>query len=139
MRVILLGDSADLDIVKVTGLAGFHNCRPEPVDSVLLVVSARNGPMPELIRTLNLVTGFEASRVGLLITEANRVDQELVQLVELEVRELLASMEVFASGIASRMSCFRTDDDGLIERVLAWTATPPELIRFSKAELLPDW
>ena len=95
--------------------------------------------MPEFIRTLNLVTGSQASRVGLLITEANDGDAELVQLVELEVRELLSAMDVLGPGVASRMACFQGDDPQLVEKIRVWETAPAEPIRFARAELLPDW
>jgi len=95
--------------------------------------------MPSFIDALNGVTGAEAAHVGILITEASGADEELIKLVELEVRELLAAMDVFAPGVAGRMVCFRTDDAGCGEKVLSWTASTPDPTRFAKAELLPDW
>ncbi len=137
MRIILLGDATNL--ATLNAATRIHNGRPEGSDSVLLAVSAREGPMPSFIESLSRITGSEAARVAILITEVNGVDEELIELVELEVRDLLAAVEVLGPGVAGRMACFRSDDAKLGEKVLSWTSSTLDPTRFAKAELLPDW
>jgi translation elongation factor EF-Tu-like GTPase len=139
MRLVLLGDEADIANVDLAGWKCVHNCYPQPSDSVLIVVSAQNGPMPSFTRTLNLATGAEVPRVAILITDASRAHEEMDTLVEYEIRGLLEAMNVFGTGYAARMACFRTEGSRLSDEVLAWESAAPETIRFAKAELLPDW
>ena len=88
------------------------------MDGAILVVSAADGPMPQTREHILL-----ARQVGVpaLVVYMNKVDQvddeELLELVELEVRELLSSYEFPGDDIpvvikGSALAALEDGDDG---------------------------
>ena len=53
-----------------------------------LVVSATDGPLPQTVDQLTAVKGQGATTVDVVITNSELVDAELLELVELEIRDL---------------------------------------------------
>ncbi|GAB3263827.1 hypothetical protein [Nocardioides dilutus] len=56
--------------------------------SAPLVVSATDGPLPQTVDQLKALKGQGATTVDVVITNSELVDAELLELVELEVRDL---------------------------------------------------
>ena len=105
------------------------------MDGAILVVSAADGPMPQTREHILL-----ARQVGVpaLVVYLNKVDQvddpELLELVELEVRELLSQYEfpgddIPMSSRARRCTRWRSQDDAqlgkqsVLELMARWTTT----------------
>jgi len=53
-----------------------------------VVVSATDGPLPQTVDQLKLLKTQGATSVDVVITNSEGVDPELLELVELEVRDL---------------------------------------------------
>src|SRR4026208_16309 len=64
------------------------------MDGAILVVSAADGPMPQTREHILLARQVEVPCIGVFLSRADMVDDpELLELVELEVRELLSKYE----------------------------------------------
>ncbi len=64
------------------------------MDGAVLVVSAADGPMPQTREHILLARQVGVPRIVVYMNKADQVDdQELIELVEMEVRELLESYE----------------------------------------------
>jgi elongation factor Tu len=83
------------------------------MDGAILVVSAADGPMPQTREHILL-----AKQVGVpaMVVFLNKVDQvddaELLELVELEVRELLSSYDAARCSLSARVRCSITATSG---------------------------
>ena len=53
-----------------------------------VVVSATDGPLPETVDQLKALKALGATSVDVVITNSELVDPELLELVELEIRDL---------------------------------------------------
>lgn len=58
------------------------------MSSVRVVVSATDGPLPQTVDQLTALKGQGATSVDVVITQSDLVDAELLELVELEIRDL---------------------------------------------------
>src|SRR5260370_22547650 len=64
------------------------------VDGAILVVSAADGPMPQTREHILLARQVEVPAIVVALNKADMVDdEELLELVELEVRDLLTKHE----------------------------------------------
>src|SRR5437868_11284072 len=64
------------------------------VDGAMLVVSAADGPMPQTREHILLARQVEVPSIVVALNKADMVDDpELLELVEMEVRELLSNYE----------------------------------------------
>jgi elongation factor Tu len=64
------------------------------LDGVILVVSAEDGPMPQTIEHILLAKQVGVSSIVVFLNKVDRVeDEELMELVEMEIRELLSFYE----------------------------------------------
>jgi GTPases - translation elongation factors len=64
------------------------------MDGAILVVSAADGPMPQTREHILLARQVEVPYIVVALNKADMVDdEELLELVELEVRELLTKYE----------------------------------------------
>ena len=54
-----------------------------------VIVSATAGPLPETVEQITALRSQGATSVDVVITDAGLVDAELLELVELEVRDLI--------------------------------------------------
>uniref|UniRef100_A0A146MBM5 Elongation factor Tu, mitochondrial n=1 Tax=Lygus hesperus TaxID=30085 RepID=A0A146MBM5_LYGHE len=59
------------------------------MDGAILVVAASEGPMPQTREHLLLARQVGVERIVVFVNKCDEVDQEVMELVELEVRELL--------------------------------------------------
>jgi elongation factor Tu len=60
-------------------------------DGAILVVSAADGPMPQTRQHVHLAAQVGVTSLVVYLSQADRVDPELLGLVELEIRELLST------------------------------------------------
>ena len=64
------------------------------MDGAILVVSAADGPMPQTREHILLARQVGVPAIVVFLNKADMVDdEELIELVEMEVRELLSSYE----------------------------------------------
>ena len=64
------------------------------MDGAILVVSAADGPMPQTREHVLLARQVQVPSIVVFLNKADMVDdEELLELVEMEVRELLSSYE----------------------------------------------
>src|SRR5690242_21644332 len=64
------------------------------MDGAILVVSAADGPMPQTREHILLARQVEVPYIVVALNKSDMVDdEELLELVELEVRELLSTQE----------------------------------------------
>jgi translation elongation factor EF-Tu-like GTPase len=54
-----------------------------------VIVSATAGPLPETVEQITALRAQGATSVDVVITQPDMVDAELLELVELEVRDLI--------------------------------------------------
>lgn len=64
-------------------------CGAAQMDGAILVVAATDGPMPQTNEHLSLAKALGIQSVVVYINKADIVDDEMIELVEIEVRELL--------------------------------------------------
>jgi elongation factor Tu len=60
------------------------------MDASILVVAATDGPMPQTREHLILAKQVGIEKIVVFINKADQVDNEVLELVEIEVRELLS-------------------------------------------------
>ena len=71
-----------------------QTAKPAQMDCAILVVSAADGPMPQTREHILLARQVEVPAVVVALNKADLVDDpELLELVEMEVRELLSKYE----------------------------------------------
>src|SRR2546428_437268 len=107
------------------------------MDGAILVVSAADGPMPQTREHVLLARQVNVPYIVVALNKVDQVDdEELLDLVELEVRELLSAYEFPGDEIpVVRVSALRArgGDDGAKKRVLPLRAAvdqyPPEPVR----------
>ena len=63
-----------------------------------VTVSAADGPLPETLEQITALRSQGATSVDVVITRSDMVDAELLELVELEVRDLI---EKSGAGVGS--------------------------------------
>src|SRR3954454_12693764 len=72
------------------------------MDGAILVVSAANGPMPQTREHILLARQVEVQSIVVALNKADMVDDpELLELVEMEVRELLSKFELLGAKTAN--------------------------------------
>jgi len=89
------------------------------MDGAILVVSAADGPMPQTREHILLARQVGVPAIVVFLNKADMVDdEELMELVELEVRELLSSYDfpgedipVVAGSALKALECASGDDD----------------------------
>ena len=87
------------------------------MDGAILVVSAADGPMPQTREHILLARQVGVPRIVVFLNKADMVDdEELLELVELEVRELLSKYEFPGDDIpiirGSALHALENPDDG---------------------------
>jgi elongation factor Tu len=95
------------------------------IDGAILVVSAADGPMPQTREHVLLARQVGVPSIVVALNKVDMVDdEELLDLVELEVRELLSSYEFPGDDLpVIRVSALKA-----LEGDAAWTAKIPELM-----------
>ena len=116
------------------------------VDGAILVVSAADGPMPQTREHVLLARQVGVPSIVVALNKVDMVDdEELLELVELEVRELLSDYEFPGDDIpVIRVSALQALDgegdaaSGVIELMEAVDSYVPEPVRdFDKPFLMP--
>jgi elongation factor Tu len=109
------------------------------MDGAILVVSAADGPMPQTREHVLLARQVEVPNIVVFLNKVDMVDdEELLDLVELEVRELLSRYEFPGDDIpvirGSALRALEGDSQGvasiieLMEAVDSYIPTPPRPI-----------
>jgi len=107
------------------------------MDGAILVVSAADGPMPQTREHILLARQVEVPYVVVALNKADMVDdEELLELVELEVRELLSKYEFPGDDIpivrVSALKALEGDEaweDKIVELMAAVDSYIPEPVR----------
>jgi elongation factor Tu len=116
------------------------------MDGAILVVSAADGPMPQTREHILLARQVEVPAIVVALNKADMVDDpELIELVELEVRELLTKYEFPGDDIpiiqVSALKALEGDDEWtpkILELMEAVDTYIPEPVRdVDKAFLMP--
>lgn len=89
--IVVLGHSDHVNTARplLAGLPVQYGGTPKPVDTVLFVVSAQDGPMPQTRLDAEAVASLPRAMDAILVTKTADVDAELLQLVIVEMREVL--------------------------------------------------
>lgn len=89
--IVVLGHLDHVNAVKplLAGLPVQYGGTPKPADTVLFVVSAQDGPMPQIRLDAEAVASLPRAMDAILVTKTADVDAELLQLVIVEMREVL--------------------------------------------------
>jgi len=109
------------------------------MDGAILVVSAADGPMPQTREHVLLARQVEVPSLVVFLNKVDMVDdEELLDLVELEVRELLSKYEFPGDEIpvirGSALKALQGDEAGvksvleLMEAVDSYIPTPPRAV-----------
>ncbi|PZS01323.1 MAG: elongation factor Tu [Chloroflexi bacterium] len=109
------------------------------MDGAILVVSAADGPMPQTREHVLLARQVEVPNIVVFLNKVDMVDdEELLDLVELEVRELLSKYEFPGDEVpvirGSALKALEGDQGGiqsildLMEAVDSYIPTPPRAI-----------
>ena len=116
------------------------------MDGAILVVAATDGPMPQTREHILLARQVGVPRVVVALNKVDMVDdEELLELVELEVRELLSKYEypgddipvvrVSALGALNGEADWESKIDELMEQVDQYIPVPPRAV--DKPFLMP--
>jgi len=120
------------------------------MDGAILVVSAADGPMPQTREHILLMKQVGVPYIVVFLNKVDQVDdEELLELVEMEVRELLSSYEfpgddipiIRGSGLKALQSSGKRDDPdaapvfALMDAVDAYIPTPERAV--DKPFLMP--
>src|ERR671911_696173 len=111
------------------------------MDGAILVVSAADGPMPQTREHILLARQVEVPSMVVFLNKADMVDDpELLELVEMEVRELLTKYE-FPIIAGSALKALEGDEEGkqkILELMEAVDSYIPEPVRdVDKPFLMP--
>ena len=89
--IVVLGHPDHVNTAKplLAGLPVQYGGTPKPVDTVLYVVSAQDGPMPQTRLDAEAVASLPRAMDAILVTKSVDVDDELFQLVIVEMRNVL--------------------------------------------------
>ncbi len=107
------------------------------MDGAILVVSAADGPMPQTREHVLLARQVGVPYIVVALNKVDMVDDpELLELVELEVRELLSSYEFPGDDVpvvrVSALKALEGDEEaekGILELMAACDASVPEPVR----------
>ncbi|MGH3531905.1 MAG: GTP-binding protein, partial [Mycobacterium sp.] len=106
------------------------------MDGAILVVAANDGPMPQTREHVLLARQVGVPYILVALNKADMVDdEELLELVEMEVRELLAAQEFDEDAPVVRVSALKALDgdpkwvDGIVELMQAVDEAIPDPVR----------
>ena len=114
------------------------------IDGAILVVSAADGPMPQTREHVLLAKQVGVPKILVFMNKMDLADPELVELVEMDIRELLAKYEFdencpIVKGSATKaLEGSKEDEDAVMELVKAMDDYIPEPKReLDKPFLMP--
>ncbi|MCI0668144.1 MAG: elongation factor Tu, partial [Methylococcaceae bacterium] len=95
IRLPLLGDQVVVDDIRILAVSSRNEAaRAAQMDGAILVCSAADGPMPQTREHILLARQVGVPYMVVYLNKTDMVDdEELIELVEMEVRELLDSYE----------------------------------------------
>ena len=102
------------------------------VDGAVLVVSAADGPMPQTREHVLLAKQVGVPKIVVFLNKMDLADPELVELVEMDVRELLAKYEfdedapIIKGSATKALEGSKEDEDAVMELVKAMDDYIPE-------------
>jgi selenocysteine-specific elongation factor len=89
-----LSDGESVGIIDVPGHKDFINTMvggASGIDCVMLVIAADSGIMPQTREHMQIINSLGISRGIVALTKSDLVDEELIELASMEVREFLSS------------------------------------------------
>jgi elongation factor Tu len=114
------------------------------IDGAILVVSAADGPMPQTREHVLLARQVGVPKILVFLNKMDLADPELVELVEEDVRDLLAKYEfdreapIIKGSATKALEGDATNEDAIMELVKAMDEYIPEPIRdLDKPFLMP--
>ncbi len=114
------------------------------IDGAILVVSAADGPMPQTREHVLLARQVGVPSILVFMNKMDLADPELVELVEMDIRELLKKYEfddncpIIKGSATKALAGSKEDEDAIMELVAAMDAYIPEPKReLDKPFLMP--
>ena len=114
------------------------------IDGAILVVSAADGPMPQTREHVLLARQVGVPKILVFLNKMDLADPELVELVEEDVRDLLAKYEfdreapIIKGSATKALEGSAADEDAVMELVKAMDEYIPEPVRdLDKPFLMP--
>jgi elongation factor Tu len=114
------------------------------IDGAILVVSAADGPMPQTREHVLLAKQVGVPKILVFLNKMDLADAELVELVEEDVRDLLAKYEydreapIIKGSATKALEGSAADEDAVMELVKAMDEFIPEPVRdLDKPFLMP--
>jgi elongation factor Tu len=114
------------------------------IDGAILVVSAADGPMPQTREHVLLARQVGVPKILVFLNKMDLADPELVELVEEDVRDLLAKYEfdreapIIKGSATKALEGDATNEDAIMELVKAMDEYIPEPVRdLDKPFLMP--
>jgi elongation factor Tu len=114
------------------------------IDGAILVVSAADGPMPQTREHVLLARQVGVPKILVFLNKMDLADAELVELVEEDVRDLLAKYEfdreapIIKGSATKALEGSASDEDAVMELVKAMDDYIPEPVRdLDKPFLMP--
>jgi elongation factor Tu len=114
------------------------------IDGAILVVSAADGPMPQTREHVLLARQVGVPKILVFLNKMDLADAELVELVEEDVRDLLAKYEydreapIIKGSATKALAGDAADEDAVMELVKAMDEYIPEPVRdLDKPFLMP--
>jgi elongation factor Tu len=114
------------------------------IDGAILVVSAADGPMPQTREHVLLARQVGVPKIRVFLNKMELADPELVELVEEDVRDLLAKYEfdreapIIKGSATKALEGSASDEDAVMELVKAMDDYIPEPVRdLDKPFLMP--
>lgn len=111
------------------------------VDGAILVVSAADGPMPQTREHVLLAKQVGVPSIVVFLNKMDMADPELVELVELDVRELLSKYEYDENAPIVKGSALKAleGDDKEMENIMELVSKMDEYIPEPKRDLDKDF
>src|SRR5664280_469565 len=114
------------------------------IDGAILVVAANDGPLPQTREHVLLAHQVGVPKILVFLNKMDLADPELVELVEMDIRELLAKngydedAPIIKGSATKALEGSKEDEDAIMELVAALDSYIPEPIRdLDKPFLMP--
>lgn len=114
------------------------------IDGAILVVAANDGPLPQTREHVLLAKQVGVPKILVFLNKMDLADPELVELVEMDIRELLAKngfdedAPIIKGSATKALEGSKEDEDAIMELVAALDSYVPEPVRdLDKPFLMP--